>query len=322
MLIYIYGPDTFRSRQYLKDQVEKFKKARDPQGYNVVFLDGKKETSGKIITEIHSMPFLAERRMIVIENILSNNDKGLLAELISTIKDNKIPETNVVVFWQGDTLSKVKEVAELHKLLQKEKYTEEFTALDPAKLTAWIMQEIKQQGGTISRHAISYLVEHTGTDVWLLHSLIGQLVSYKNKEEIQTADVQLFLAEKADDNIFNLVDAIVAKQPKLVYKMIREQYHKGEDAQYVFAMILRQFRILLELRDLFERDDAMRSDDLAKRLGLHPFVVKKTLPFIKRFTLTQLKTAYEQLLDFDIKTKTGQGDQSVLLDVLVGRLMV
>jgi DNA polymerase-3 subunit delta len=87
-------------------------------------------------------------------------------------------------------------------------------------------------------------------------------------------------------------------------------------------MILRQFRILLELRDLFERDDAMRSDDLAKRLGLHPFVVKKTLPFIKRFTLTQLKTAYEQLLDFDIKTKTGQGDQSVLLDVLVGRLMV
>ena len=101
--------------------------------------------------------------------------------------------------------------------------------------------------------------------------------------------------------------------------MIREQYAKGEDAQFIFAMLIRQFRILLELRDLFDREDNLNSDVIAKQLGLHPFVVKKSLPFVKKYTLTELKRIYSSLLDMDIETKTGQGDQSVLLDVFVGR---
>ena len=49
MIIYIWGEDTFRSRQYLKKTIEQFKKQRDPQGYNVVILDTKKEESGRVL---------------------------------------------------------------------------------------------------------------------------------------------------------------------------------------------------------------------------------------------------------------------------------
>jgi DNA polymerase-3 subunit delta len=138
--------------------------------------------------------------------------------------------------------------------------------------------------------------------------------------EITLPDVQLFLDEKADDSIFNLVDAIVAGQAKKAYEMIQEQYRKGEDAGYVFAMLLRQFRILLEIRDLYEREDNLQSDALAKKLGLHPFVVKKSLPFVKRYTLQNLKDIYQKLLDIDVKTKTGLGDQSLMLDVFIGQI--
>jgi DNA polymerase-3 subunit delta len=62
------------------------------------------------------------------------------------------------------------------------------------------------------------------------------------------------------------------------------------------------------------------SDALAKKLGLHPFVVKKSLPFIKRYTLTELKNIYQQLLEIDTKTKTGLGSPDLLLDILVGSL--
>ena len=134
------------------------------------------------------------------------------------------------------------------------------------------------------------------------------------------ADIQLFLDEKADDNIFNLVDAIVGKQAKQAYQMIQEQYRIGEDAQFIFAMLIRQFRILLEMRDLFERDDAMQSGMLAEKLGLHPFVVKKSLPMVKRYTMDELQRIYGALLELDVKTKTGQGRPEVLLDVLVGRV--
>ena len=58
MIIYIYGADTFRSRQYLKEQVDKFKTTRDPQGYNVVFLDATKTDASRILSEVVSVPFM------------------------------------------------------------------------------------------------------------------------------------------------------------------------------------------------------------------------------------------------------------------------
>ncbi|KKP59522.1 MAG: polymerase III protein [Candidatus Magasanikbacteria bacterium GW2011_GWC2_34_16] len=320
MIIYIYGEDTFRSRQYLREQVAKFKQARDPQGYNVVFLDSAKAETGKVLGELVNVPFLAEKRMIVLENILTNNDKELLGEIITRVEKNNIPESNVVIFWQGKGKSKVKEAAELEKLLQKEKYAREFAALTPSQLSKWVADEIKTKGGVASSAALQFLVANTKGDIWYLNSLIEQLVSYAQDREIQLADVQLFLEEKIDDNVFNMVEAIVNGNRKQAFKLLNEQRRLGEDDFKLFGLIVWQFRILLALRALFDVEDNMTSDAMAKKLKLHPFVVKKNLALVKRYTLARLKDLYDQLLQIDIKTKTGQGDQSMLLDLFVGRV--
>lgn len=321
MFIYLHGPDTFRSRQQLKKMIAKFKTDRDPQGLNVVVLDIEKEETGNVLQQILAAPFLAERRMIVLENLLSaTGKKDLQEEIFDRIKDKKIPESNVLLFWESADKPKTDVAKKLQKVLSKEKFAQEFTELKGVQLSSWIKQEIEERGHKIHPQALQYMVANIGTDTWFVHSLVEQLISYK--EEITIADVELFLDERADDNIFNLVDAIVEKQPKQVFRMIREQYAQGKDPQYVFAMILRQFRILLELRDAYDREDNILSSELAKKLGLHPFVVKKSLPFVKRYNLGYLKNIYKALLEFDIKTKTGQGDQSVFLDLFVGRLCV
>ena len=72
MILFIYGKDSFRSRKLLKEQIEEFKKKRDQSGLNVVIVDGKNENSEKIFQEVTSSPFLAERKMIVVKNILSS----------------------------------------------------------------------------------------------------------------------------------------------------------------------------------------------------------------------------------------------------------
>jgi DNA polymerase-3 subunit delta len=320
MIIYIWGEDTFRSRQYLKKTIEQFKKQRDPQGYNVVILDTKKEESGRVLSEILSVPFLAEKRMIVLENLLSTSDKELLSNLIERIRSKNLPETNVLVVWQGELFGKNKEIKELIELLQKEKYAQEFKSLEVGELSSWVSKEIAARGGKIGSHALVYLAQNTGKDMWLLNSLLDQLLSYKKGEEITLADAQLFLEEKEDDNIFNMVDAVAIGNKKQAFKLLEDQRKLGEDDTYLFSMILRQFRILLQLRDLFEREDKMTSDVLAKTLGLHPYVVKKSLPLVRKYPLRKLKHIYEELLSIDIKTKTGQGDQSMLLDLLVGKI--
>jgi DNA polymerase-3 subunit delta len=321
MLIFLHGVDTFRSRQQLKKMMTKFKADRDPQGLNVAVLDCAKEDAGKILEQILAVPFLAEKRMVVLENLLTATGKGDLQEqILKRIEDKKLDENNVYIFWEADAKPKTNAGKKLWEILGKEKYAQEFPELTPAKLSAWIEAEIKNRDGKIESAALSYLTENVGADMWRLNSLINQLLSYKTQQPVTLVDAQLFLDEKVDDNIFNLIDAIVAGQKKLAYQMIREQYKKGEDAMYILAMILRQFRILIELRDLFDREDNLGSDALAKKLGLHPFVVKKSLPFIKRYTLTELKNIYQQLLEIDTKTKTGLGSPDLLLDILVGSL--
>lgn len=348
MIIFLYGPDTFRSRKQLKQMIEKFKKDRDPQGLNVVRLDAERVEPGRILTEMLSSPFLAERRMIVVENLLTSKHEDVMQDILRRIEEKSLPESNVVVFWDAVSAPsekkkkeargpspKTKVAKELFARLQKEKYAQAFDEMTGAKLSAWIVSEVKERGGMIEKQAVQYLAQNIGNDMWRLNSLIEQLIAFngapvereplsgsplKGGRDIAVADVQLFLDEKADDNIFNLVDAIVAKQGRQAFAMIQEQYRRGEDAQYIFAMLLRQVRILLELRDLFEREDAAQSHTLADRLGLHPFVVKKSLPIVKRYTMDELRRIYGALLELDVKTKTGQGRPEVLLDVLVGRV--
>lgn len=320
MVIYIYGEDTFSSRHYLTQQIERFKKERDPQGMNVVVLDGKKEESGRLWSEITSAPFLAEKRLTVIQNLLSNKDTDTLESFIQGIKESKLPEKNVIIFWQEEPVGKTKVVQELQKLLAKEKWAKQFASLVGASMANWIKTEITNRGGSINMQALNYLAQNTGGDMWFANSLVDQLVAYSDKKEITLGDVQLFLEEKADDNIFNMVDAIVVGNRKLAFKLIEDQRQLGQDDGYLFSMIVRQFRILISMRDLFNREENISSDNMAKDLGLHPFVVKKSLPLIKRYSLDKLKDIYKQLLDLDIKTKTGFADQSWLIDLFVGKL--
>lgn len=347
MLIFLHGPDTFRSREQLKKMIAKFKADRDPQGFNVMVLDCAKEESGKIKELILASPFLSEKKLVALENPLSSNQPELQAWLLDRIEAKNLPEDTICLFWEAKENYKNKEAKQLSARLLKEKYAQKFDLLTGAKLTAWTAETIKARGGKISRPALDQLTRNTGADIWRLNSLIDQLLAYKNPplppftkggtrgvlavsplnkggtrgdlKEIQIADVNLFLEEKIDDNIFNLVDAIMAGQAKAAYQMMREQYRLGKDPGYLFAMILRQFRILLQLRDLFERDDSPNSGQLAQKLNLHPFVVKKSLPFVKKYPLAELQRFYQILLDLDIKTKTGFANQSLLLDLFVAK---
>lgn len=310
--------------------ITKFKADRDPQGFNVAILDCSQETQEKILEQVMAMPFLAEKRLIILENLLSATKKGQLQEeILERVKDKKLPEENIYLFWEGDLKPKTNTAKELFKILSKEKYAQEFITLAGTKLSAWAEAEVKNRKGKISREALNYLTNNIGGDMWQLNNIIDQLIAFKatpetkksvEQDEIKISDVQLFLNEKIDDNIFNLVDAITAGQTKKAYSMIREQYKKGEDSLYILAMLIRQFRILIELRDLFDREDNLASDALAKKLELHPFVVKKSLPFIKRYTLNELKNIYQKLLEIDIKTKTGVAKPDLLLDLFVGSI--
>ncbi|MBI2990051.1 MAG: DNA polymerase III subunit delta [Candidatus Magasanikbacteria bacterium] len=314
MVIFVYGLDSFRSASYLKKLIGQFKKERDPFGYNVSILDSAiTEEAQRILAEVLSVPFLSERRLVVVKNLLVSKEKTLQNILLDRIKQDTIPESTVLVFWESIEAFKGKEALALFDLFKRQKYKEYFKPLEARELGIWIGQEIKNRGGNIDKQALSYIMRNAGGDMWFLDRIIDQLVSYKGDKTILESDLVLFMDNSADDNVFNLVDAIVLGDKGRAFGMIAEQYKMGKDSFYVFAMLVRQFRILLQIKDVLDR--GLKPD--AKEMGLHPFVLKKTLSILGRYNLDQLRLANSRLLDIDIEAKTGKADHSLLLDIFV-----
>jgi len=321
MIIFLYGKDTFRSKESLRKMIAKFKTDRDPSGYNVIHLDALTEKPRVIMTELHGVPFLAEKRMVIIEHALESKHAELHEKIQHMLsQEHEIPATTICVLYEKIDTHKAKLQKELLKKLGETKYAQRFDLLTGSELKNWIITYAKERGLELDRISLDYITTHSKGDTWFLHSLIEQLAQYCAHTPCSLDIVKLFLRETGDDNIFNLIDAIVTKKPERVFSMIREQYEKGEDAQYIFAMLIRQFRIMLELKDVLTRSPATPLDVLATSLGLHPFVVKKTIPLLHSYPLDTLKKFYTDLLTLDHDTKTGKGSMPVSIDVLVGKI--
>ncbi len=320
MLIYLYGADTARSRHYLREQVVKFKAARDPQGYNVVFVDAQKESPGKIMGELLAAPFLAARRLIVLENLLNHADTEFLTQFGERSRADTWPKSNVIILWQGQAIGKTKVVKALHEQLSGAQYAEEFAPLTAAQLPVWITTYLKTRARTITPGALNYLVQQAEKDSRSLESVLDQLVAYSRDPVVPiTAEMaELFLPEKKEDTIFNVVDAILSGNHKQARTLLNEARVSGLEDGYLFAMVTKQLHNLLLIRDCFDHASPFASDLAAKELGLHPFVVKKSLPLVKRTPLAQLKALQMKLLEVDHRLKTGAGSLPTLIDVLVG----
>jgi len=324
MIIFLHGPDTYRSRQRLKFYEEGFKKKYDPSGLNVVRLDGETLTTEEFRKSVGQVGFLAKKRFVVVENLIHKNKNKKIQEEIIEYLDNEWSDDNVLVFLEDEAEKVVrgkkgqKEAAKplLARLTQEK--SEEFTLLSGEKLNKWIREEVKKRGGKIANPAVLELASLVGSDLWNMVSEIEKLINYKTKGLITADDIKSMVKAKFDENIFHLTDALAAKNAKLSFQLLHDQIASGAHELYVLTMLVRQFRILLQVREILDKESNYYA--IASRLGLHPFVAQKAIRDARKFSLEELKNIYQQLLEIDIKIKTTQEDPRLLFDLLVTRV--
>jgi DNA polymerase-3 subunit delta len=80
-------------------------------------------------------------------------------------------------------------------------------------------------------------------------------------------------------------------------------------------MVIRQFRLLLQARELLDAGESVTQ--IQKELGLHEFVAQKVTSQAKRFSLSALESIYHNLLEIDEGAKTSQVPLDLALDLLV-----
>lgn len=326
MIIFLYGPDTFRSRQKLAQIKAKFIREIDKSSLNVQALDGQKLEPAEFENAVFTPAFLAEKRLVIVEDLISKNKSQKIQTEVLGILNNKTITDTILVFWEsgvGQTKAKksklvTKRDQTLLAKLKKEKYAQEFTMLNEAGVRQFAEAAIKNQNGQIEPSALRLLADLTGNDLWQLNGEIDKLLAHAKGRLITVADVELLVKTKLDDDIFKLTDALGQNNKSLALKLIGDQLKSGTPPTELLAKITWQFKNLLLVKDFIERNGpSYPPARLSYQIGLHPFVIKKTVQACGHHQLAALQKTYRHLLKIDYQLKTSQTSPELLFDLLV-----
>jgi DNA polymerase III subunit delta len=265
-----------------------------------------------------AMPFLAKVRLILVRDLLSSKlDKSYQKKLLDYLPN--LPETTRLLFLESQPL---KANNALVKLAESEKtgYVKQFVKPEGAALERWIRQQVAEENGRISPQATHMLAVNIGNQMDILSREIEKLVLYCNGEEIQSEQVKRLSPYAAEASIFDLVDALGNRNSKKAAQLLQEKFLEGADPFYLFSMFVRQFRLLIQVKEL--ANEGKRPQTISQELKMHNFVVGKLYQQCQGFSLAQLEQIYRHLLAIDVEVKTGRNDMTTALNLLVASLTV
>ncbi len=314
-----HGEDRFTQQETLADL-----KARlgDPSmvSLNTSRLDGQTVKLAELFHCCSSLPFLTDRRMVIVEGLIKRvsgtgreRERDQLLDYLP-----QLPPTTRLVFLEGKALSPNNRFVKLAADLPAG-YAKLFRLPIGPALERWIGSRVEAQGGEIDPHASALLASNVGQDLHLLQMEITKLLSYTNlSRPIEVADVELLTPYSSRVDIFDLVDAIGLQRSQTAATLLRRSLEAGDEPLYLLAMIVRQIRLLVQVKEKIEQ--GCRTDDIGRRIRLHPYVARKLCHQAGNFALPQLEGILRQLLDTDVAIKTGKIDPAVALDLLVVEL--
>jgi len=264
-----------------------------------------------------AVPFLAPARLVIVEDLfVSKPDKKFLDELLAYLP--QLPETTRLVFLESQALPANHRILKLAGQ-EGRGFARLFKRPEGGNLDRWIRQRVAQKQGHISGQAVHMLASNIGNDLLILDNELEKLVLYKGTEkEIEAEDVALLSPYAAEANIFDLVDAVGNRDGKQAAALLHQKLGEGTDPFYLFSMFVRQFRLLVQVKELAEAGD--HPPAISRQLNLHSFVAGKLYQQAQHFSLSQLEQIYRHLLDIDVGVKTGRNDMTTALSLLVSSL--
>ncbi len=320
MIISLYGADSFRSRRFLQELKNKFIKDVDPNSHSFSVIDGASATLSNISEQINTGSLFVKKRFVIIENIFKNKSEKIFSELAPYLEKLTKSDENILIFRDEDIEGKAMK-APAKKLLaffKLQPYTQEFKALAPAQLASFIKKEAALYDKDISAPAASLLIDLTGGDLWQISAEVKKL-SFRNGEKMIGSEmIKEMVPGSYDENIFGLTDAISAKNRKTAISLLEEQYAAGLSDEYLLTMLIRQFKILLQIREALDAN--INPADIASRLKVHPYVAKKGASQARNFSAPVLKDYLNRLVYLDFSNKTGRGDIKTELSLLISAL--
>lgn len=274
---------------------------------SVAKINGGEIDADKLIAEIVNINMFAPQRLIVVENLAKNKTAWVkLGENLLRIPD----ETEVLIV-ESTPDKRTKTFKELKKIAK----IKEFPTLRFRDLDEWTMNEAHSQNVEIKRDAVDELIMATSGNQW---QIAVEIAKFSTLDQMVDKKLVARLVEpNLEASAFAVLDFAMNGRRDV---MIRElaNLRKLEDANKFLGLLSSQIFALSTAVNAGDR----RSNDVAKEMGIHPFVMEKMFAAARKLDKRDLAKYAQIVAETDAKCKlSNAADAWILVELALAKIV-
>lgn len=301
MLVFIYGPDTLRSRRRLEEIIQ-----TQAASIEVRVFDCENMEIQSIQVELSSQDLFHTSKILVLKDAIQNKE---LSEQLFELRDILKKTEHTIIFFEG---GKADSKNSLVKFLKRSAETEEFENLKGQELRNWILSEFAVFSTQPTPELVGILAQELGDNLWECRNEIAKVAAFvAQTKKAGKEDLAQLRQSKLFVEIFPTIDAIAARNKKRSLELVLRHLEQGDPPLRLLSMIAYQFRNILVVKDLEARKISYGL--IAKQSGLHPFVVRKCSSLGRVFKREELRGIHEKIFQTDLSMKTGKAEAETAL---------
>lgn len=299
------------TEDYLRNQYKnKLKTALIGEGdqMNLSVYEGAGTNPLQVIDMAQTMPFLSDRRVLVLEN--TGFFKGSQEELAQYMKE--IPEFTYFVFAEKE----VDKRSKLYKAVKAQGHIAEFLEQDEGTLRKWIDGRVKKEGKQMDMGTISFFLQRTGAEMENIEKELEKLICFTMKKDtITTKDVEEITTRRLENRVFDMISYLSQKRQRETLQLYYDLLSLREAPMKILALMARQFNLLVQIKSLKEKGIPQRT--VAEQMGIQPFIVGKCWSQCNFFTKADLESALAACVQTDEDIKTGKIADKIGVELLL-----
>jgi len=301
----LFGEEAFLKNSY-KNQMKSAITQGDTMNFNQ--FNGKSIDVKELISLADTMPFFAEKRMILVED--SGFFKSAAEELAAYLP--QMPDTTCMVFVETE----VDKRSKMFKKIKELGYAAEMERQDMSQLARWAGTLLSREGKKVTGQTMELFLSMTGDDMENIRMELEKLISFTlGREVITDEDVMAICTERTANKIFEMVNSIVNRQTKKALALYEDLLTLKEPPMRILFLIARQFNQLLQVKELMGK--GMDKSGIASKLKIPPFAAGKLMPQARTFSKEQILSYVSSCVDAEEAVKTGRLSDRLAVELLL-----
>jgi DNA polymerase III subunit delta len=315
LLQLLYGTNIIRIEDKIKSIAKEYVGTLDD--FNYTKINFKDTPAEQIIEEAQTLPFLADRKVIVVEEaVLFTAQKTGTAvnhniDLLIDYLKNKSDDTLIIFTVITEKLDKRKKIT---KLMAERGKQIEINEMNEKELTNYVRSVFDRNELEISTEALNLLLEKTSYKYEAVHNEVTKLVLYA-EGNVTVDDVENVVSVSLEQNVFLLTDFILKNEKQKAVRLARELILQKEEPMKLLHLVIGQFRLLYQVKIL--NGEGYQEDNIARTLKVHPYRVKLAQRHTRKYPLEVLLEKMIICRDIDYKFKSSYLDRDTLFELFI-----